>query len=210
MILGVVEFKIGAALAGAAMGVACGSVPFGAARKQDMPITGALCLGLCGIIGLAGGLLFALPSALALLVWVKISQKDWLGFSGIFFGLAAVFAAAYYFTPQMITPAEPQAQAMESRTLTSSDGRTIEARVLSVDETTAEIEREDGKVYQIPLEKFSEADQDLLLSFGSSESGQSLASRTDLWKSLADGDAYFTFFGLIPLDLYEETSEQAE
>ncbi|MCB1230020.1 MAG: hypothetical protein KDN19_07135 [Verrucomicrobiae bacterium] len=204
MLLGDLAFQTGAAVGGLAMGVVCGALPYRAAKKQEMPVTGTICCFLSAIIGLIGGLLFALPAAVILLLWVKIARTEWLGVSGILVAQFGVFAAIYYFTPELITIAETAPQMAESRTLTSDDGRTIEATVIAVDETIATIERADGQVFEIPIDRFSESDRSFIRSFGEPEAEGNAISRIDHWVKLADGEAYFTFFGLIPVDLYRD------
>ena len=49
--------------------------------------------------------------------------------------------------------------AEESRTWTSSEGKSFEGALLSATETTASVKRSDGRVFEIPLEKLSPDDQ---------------------------------------------------
>ena len=49
--------------------------------------------------------------------------------------------------------------AEEPRTFTDQFGRTIKAEVISVDANTAKVKREDGQVFDLPIEKLSEEDQ---------------------------------------------------
>ena len=51
------------------------------------------------------------------------------------------------------------AQSAEPRTWTSSEGKSFEGTLQSASEAAATIRRSDGKVFDVPLDKLSEADQ---------------------------------------------------
>lgn len=53
----------------------------------------------------------------------------------------------------------------EMRTLTDTQGRTIEADVIAVNDTQAKIRRADGQVFDLPLDRLAEADRKALTAW---------------------------------------------
>lgn len=53
----------------------------------------------------------------------------------------------------------------QDRTWTSAEGKTFEGSLKSATETTAELRRSDGRTFELPLEKLSEADQTFIKQY---------------------------------------------
>ncbi|MDA7673327.1 PQQ-like beta-propeller repeat protein [bacterium] len=71
------------------------------------------------------------------------------------------------------------AQDSEFRKLTSTDGKTIGAKVVKIEGANVTIERADGKQFTIPGSKFSDADKDYFRAWKPAEAAASAATSSD-------------------------------
>ena len=66
------------------------------------------------------------------------------------------------FGPKKTEPKSADSVLVAERTWTSADGRTLVASLISVKNGTGSFKRKDGKPFELPLAKLSEADQKLI------------------------------------------------
>ena len=177
---------------GSVAGLVCGLIPLALAKTRNLKVFGFVALLGCILSGIILGVILALPVAIAFCGLIFLVPGDGTAITlSLFFG-AVVAVAGWHFADRLITVPEPPEEVLPMREFTSIEGTTITARLLANDGKIARIERSDGEVFELPVERLVPTDQIYLLDHVDEPETPVIASPLALWTKLFNREATLT------------------